>query len=261
MKQACQSSANAAVNSIGWMRAAPVEGEQVQGWFPTAVQQIWKREFEVRLEERYQERTRIARELHDTLFQGFVGASMILHSAVDELPADSPSKSSLSRALGLIYRVIDEGRNALNGLRARVDGPTDLEKALADVGDEFTPAGVQLRISVMGLPAALNPAMQEQICLIGREAVVNALRHSGATIIEADIEYLPGKLRVVIRDNGCGMDPEVIESGRNSHWGLLGMRERARSIGAQLRIWSRKNTGTEVEICVPNEPAAATASA
>jgi signal transduction histidine kinase len=93
--------------------------------------------------------------------------------------------------------------------------------------------------------------IQEQIYLIGREALVNALRHSQATIIEAAIEYLPGKLRVVVRDNGSGIDPQVLRSGRDSYWGLLGVRERARSIGAQLRIRSRRGAGTEVEISVP----------
>jgi signal transduction histidine kinase len=261
MNHTFQHSANAAVGSVGWMRAAAVEGEQVQGWFGHGGQKLWTREFDIRVEERRQERKRIARELHDTLFQGFVGASMILHSAVDELPADSPSKNSLSRALRLIYRVIDEGRDALNGLRSPVDAAKNLEKAFADVRDEFAPVGAQLRISVMGRPTALNPAVQEQLYLIGREALVNALRHSGATKIEVEIEYLPIKLRIVVRDNGSGMDPEMLESGSNSHWGLVGMRERAKNIEAQLRIWSRKGAGTEVEILLPNNLAAATTSA
>jgi signal transduction histidine kinase len=261
MNHTFQRSANAVVGSAGWMRAVAVEGEQVQGWFGHAAQKPSMREFEVRLEERRQERTRIARELHDTLFQGLAGASMILHRAVDELPADSPGKNSLSRALHLIYRVIDEGRGALNGLRSRVDAPTNLEKAFTDVGDEFTPAGAQLRISVMGRPTALNPVVQEQVYMIGREALVNALRHSGATTIEAEIEYLPSKLRVVVRDNGSGMDREMLDAGRNSHWGLVGMHERAKNIGAQLRIWSRKGAGTEVEISLPNNLAAATTPA
>jgi signal transduction histidine kinase len=261
MNHIFQRSASAAVSSVGWMQASPVQSQPAQGWLGRAAPNPWKRESEVRLEERREERTRIARELHDTLFQGFVGASMILHTAVAELPADSPSKSSLSRALNLIYRVIEEGRSALDGLRSRADEPTNLEKAFAAIGDEFTPAGKHLRISVMGRPTPLCPAVQEQVYLIGREALVNALRHSGATTIEAEIEYLPNRLRVVVRDNGSGIDPEVLEAGRNSHWGLVGMHERAKNIKAQLRIWSKKGAGTEVEISVPNDSAAATASA
>ena len=260
MNYTFQRSANAVVGTVG-MRGAAVEGDQVLGWFGHAAQKQWKSEFDVRLEARRQERARIARELHDTLFQGFVGASMILHSAVDELPADSPTKNSLSRALSLIYRVIAEGRDALDGLRSHADAPTNLEKAFADVGNEFTPAGARLRISVIGRPKALDPAVQEQVYLIGREALVNALRHSGANVIEVEIEYLPSKLRVVLRDNGSGMDPEMLESGRNSHWGLVGMHERAKKIGAELRVWSRKCAGTEVEIAVPNDLAVATSPA
>lgn len=243
--------ASEAVGSLGWTRPATVGSEHVQGCFRDAARKARERELDVRLEERGLERRRIAQELHDTLFQGFVGASMILHRAVEELPADSPSKTSLSGALRLIYQVIDEGRNILEGLRSRVDAPTNLEEAFADMKDDFTPDGPQLQISVMGRPTALNPAVQEQVCLIGREALVNALQHSGATMIEAEIEYLPSKVRVVVRDNGSGIDPGMLESGRNSHWGLVGMRERAKNIGAQLQMWSRKGLGTEVELSLP----------
>lgn len=247
MNHSFEELANAVAGSVGWAGAAAVAGQQVRGWFGNPAKEPRKRESEIRLEERRNERTRIARELHDTLFQGFVGVSMILHRAVDELPADSPSKNSLTRALRLIYRVIDEGRDALDGLRSRIEAPTNLEKAFADMRDDFAPDGPPLRISVMGRPTALHPAVQEQVYLIGREALVNALRHSGATMIEAEIEYLPSKLRVIVRDNGSGIDPQMLESGR-SHWGLVGMRERAKNIGAQLQMWSRKGAGTEVEI-------------
>jgi signal transduction histidine kinase len=261
MNHSVQNSANVAGGRVEWMRAVAVGGEQVQGWFGSNAAKRWKRELDIRSEERRQERTRIARELHDTLFQGFVGASMIVYRAVDELPADSPTRNSLSRALHVMYRVIEEGRHALEGLRSCVDAPTNLEKAFANLGDEFTAAGAQLRISVMGRPTALDPAVQEQVYLIGREALTNALRHSGARMIEVEMEYLPDRLRVVVRDNGAGMDPENFGAGRNSHWGLVGMHERAKNIGAQLRIWSRKGAGTEVEISIANHLTAATASA
>lgn len=178
---------------------------------------------------------------------------------VDQLPADSPSKSSLSRSLRLIYRAIDEVWKTLDGVRSRVDPPTNLEKAFADLGYELL-ASKQLRISVMGSPMALDPAVQEQVYLIGREALVNALRHSRATVMDVEIEYLPGRLRVVVRDNGSGIDPKTVESGRHSHLGLVGMHERAENIGAQLHIWSRKDAGTEVEISLPNDLAVTTTS-
>lgn len=133
-----------------------------------------------------------------------------------------------------------------------------LEQSLSGIRDEFTPAGgARFRIFVKGQSKPLNPEVQEQIYLIGREALVNALRHSKATDIEAEVEYLPRLVRVVVRDNGCGIDPQVVRPGRNAHWGLLGMRERAGRISAQLRIWSRPGVGTEVEISVPGQAAAA----
>lgn len=128
------------------------------------------------------------------------------------------------------------------------DAPTNLEKVFADAMGKFTPGSAQLRVFVIGRPTALNPAVQEQVYLIGREALVNALRHSGATMIEGEIEYLSSRLRVAVRDNGSGIDGQMLDSGRNSHRGFVRMRERAKSIGAQLQIWSGKGEGTEVEL-------------
>jgi signal transduction histidine kinase len=192
------------------------------------------------------------------MFQGFLGATMVLHEAVEQMPADEPSKPSLNRALLLMHRVIDEGRGALQGLRSSGIAASSLEQALSNVRGEFSPDAARLGIFAMGRPKALRPAIQEQIYLIAREALVNALRHSAATSIVAEVEYLPNKLRVVVRDNGSGIDQQVLRSGRDSHWGLLGMRERARSIGAQLRIRSRRGAGTEVEISVPGDIATET---
>jgi signal transduction histidine kinase len=226
---------------------------RVQSWFQRADQEQLNREMNLRLEERHKERARIARELHDTLLQGFLGASMQLHNAVEQMPPDSPNKPSLSRALRLIQRVLDEGRLALQGLRSPGIPAATLEQALSNLRDELTPAGPVFRIFVTGKSRAMKPDVQDQIYLIGREALVNALRHSEASSIEVEIEYLPHRLRVVVRDNGCGIDPQVVRSGRNGHWGLMGMRERAGSIGARLRIWSKPGCGTEVEIGVPGD--------
>jgi signal transduction histidine kinase len=209
------------------------------------------RELKLRLEERLKERGRIARELHDTLFQGFLGASLILQGAVEQTPADSPTKASLNRVLQLMHRVIDEGRDALHELRSSPPSSLSLEESFYGLWEELAPAGVHFRILIEGLPKTLKPAIQEQLFLIGREAILNALRHSGSSNIEAVIEYSPRRLRLVVRDDGCGVDPQVVSSGRDLHWGLQGMRERAATIGAQLRIWSRLGGGTEVEVSVP----------
>ena len=211
------------------------------------------REMSVRLEERCQERARIARELHDTLFQGFFSASMVLETAVEELPANSPSKSSLSRALQLMRRVIEEGRAALQGLRSPSIASASLEEALGHFRSEFPISSAQFRVVVTGRHQTLNPTIQEQLYLIAREALANAFHHSHATRIVAEVEYLPATLRVVISDDGRGIDPQAVRLRQNSHWGLLGMQERARNIGANLRIWSRRGLGTEVEVSISSE--------
>src|SRR5271163_2106893 len=131
--------------------------------------------------------------------------------------------------------------------------PATIEQELSGFLEEFSPCGVRCEIRVTGRPRELRPAVQEQINLIGREALVNALLHSTATRIEADIEYSPRRVRVLVRDNGCGIDQYVVQTRRESHWGLLGMRERAESIGAKLTIWSRPGAGTEVEVSVPSQ--------
>lgn len=160
-----------------------------------------------------------------------------------------------------MHRVIDEGRDALRGLRSSAIASMSLEQALSAIRDEFTVGnGIQFRTFVKGEPKTLQPAIQEQIYLIGREALVNALRHSKATCIEVEVEYLPRWLRVLVRDNGCGIDSQAARSRRDTHWGLLGMRERADSMGAKLRIWSRPGAGTEVEISVLSNIAGAAAA-
>lgn len=128
----------------------------------------------------------------------------------------------------------------------------NLEHALSVVRDAFAfHKGLELRIFVKGQPTRLCPDAQEQIYLISREAMVNAVRHCEATEVEAEVEYLRSRLRVVIRDNGCGIDPELVRAGKANLWGLGGMLERAEAIGARLRVWSRPGAGTEVEISVP----------
>jgi signal transduction histidine kinase len=200
-------------------------------------------------EERRKERLQIARELHDTLLQGCLSASMQLCLADNWLSADSPAKPVLQRALALMLKGIDEGRAALCGLRGPALPEGSLEKSLYHIQDDFAPnERARFRISILGETKTLEPAVQEQIFFIAREALLNALRHSKASSVEAEIEYLKRKLRVVVRDNGSGIDPKVLRSGGDSHWGLTGMRERAASIGAKLRIWSKRGGGTEVEI-------------
>jgi signal transduction histidine kinase len=209
-------------------------------------------EDDIRLEERFKERARIAHELHDTLLQGFLGASMLLGQAVEQTPVDSASMPTLSRALRLVRQAIDEGRAAIRGVHLVSPAGWSLEQAFSNLLSEMaTQQDLQLRIFVCGKPWTLDSAIQEQLFLVGREAVINALRHSRATEIEVEIQYLRDLLRVFVRDNGCGINPEAVQRECDSHWGLSGMRKRAENISARFGIWSRTGAGTEVWVAIP----------
>ena len=219
------------------------------------------RRLNVRFEERLAERTRIAQELHDTLLQGFLSASMQLHLAVDRMPDDAPERRSLGGVLALIRRVIDEGRNAVRGLRSSDSTVDDLEESFSRIRDELGGMReIDFRVIGEGRPRRLHPMIRDEVYRIGREALINAFRHSEATRIEVGVERESRRLRVRVRDDGKGIDAEVLRTGRDGHWGLSGMRERSERIGGRLRVWSRPGAGTEVELSVPGHVAFPSAS-
>ena len=208
----------------------------------------------MRFEERLAERTRIAQDLHDTLLQGFLSASMQLHVASDHLPSDSPAKPLVSRVLELMSQVIEEGRTALKGLRSSNNDSHDLAESFSGIQQELAPQErIDYRVTVEGVSLPLQPVIRDEVYRIGREALVNAFRHSRASDIEVVLEYGFKQLRILVRDNGCGIDPQVLRSGREGHWGISGMRERAEGIGARLKVWSRSGGGTEVELSIPSD--------
>jgi signal transduction histidine kinase len=206
----------------------------------------------LRFEERLAERTRIAQDLHDTLLQGLMSASMQLHVANDHLAEGSPAKPLVNRVMELMGQVIQEGRDAVRGLRSTSGNTDDLETAFSQIRQQLGNGEVKdYRVIVEGKPARLHPIIRDEAYRIGREALVNAFHHSQAGKIEVELEYSNKNLRIVVRDDGAGIDEQVLQSGKDGHWGLAGMRERAESIGARLRVWSRQNAGTEVELVIP----------
>jgi signal transduction histidine kinase/ligand-binding sensor domain-containing protein len=207
----------------------------------------------MRFEERLAERTRIAQELHDTLLQGFMSASMQLHVADDRLPDDSPAKPLLGRVLQLMGRVMDEGRNTVRGLRSSELVRQNLEEEFSRIQKDLAiSAQSEFRVIVEGTPRSLRPVVHDEVYYIGREALANAFRHSGATEVVLEIEYSTSHLRILVSDNGCGMDPKVLSTGRDGHWGLSGMRERAERIGGKLKVLSMPSAGTEIQLSVPS---------
>jgi signal transduction histidine kinase/ligand-binding sensor domain-containing protein len=214
-------------------------------------------EFDMRLEERVNERTRIARELHDTLLQSFHGLLLRFQAAVNLLPDRSTeAKQRLESAIDLAAQAITEGRDAVQDLRSTVVN-SDLVPALKALGEELAadegrPNCVASFIEVQGTPRNLHPILRDEIYRIGAEALRNAFRHAQARRIEVDIQYGERKFRLRVRDDGKGIDPQILhERGRTGHWGLPGMRERARRMSGSLDVWSELESGTEVELKIP----------
>lgn len=223
----------------------------VFGFYRLRLHQMTKR-MKFRFEERLAERMRVAQELHDTLLQGVISASMQLDVAVDHLPADSPVQPALRHILQIMGQVIEEGRTTLRGLRSSTEGAHNLELSFLRLPEELgVDRKTAYRVLVEGTPAPLQAIIHDEVYSIGREALVNAFRHSGASNIEVELDYTANWLKVLVRDNGCGIKPEVVRTGRDGHWGLSGMRERAERIGAKFKIMSGSDAGTEVELSVP----------
>lgn len=208
----------------------------------------------VRFEERLTERTRIAQDLHDTLLQGVFSASIHFDVANNRLPADSPAKPSMQRGMELLKQVSDEGRNTLLALRSSQSRDNDLAAALSKLRNEFVvPAHIRFRVISQGEPQALRPLLRDEVYLIAREAVFNAFRHANGGSVEVEINYVSGNLRLLVSDDGCGIDPELLRSGREGHWGLANMRERAERVGGKLEVLSRVNSGTVVQLWIPGK--------
>jgi len=153
---------------------------------------------------------------------------------------------------------ITEGRDAIQDLRAQPAVQSDLDQLLTATGQELARSEdangnpVIFRVAVEGERKDLDPIIQDEAYRIARELLRNAFRHAQAGQIEAEIRYEDRQIRVRIRDDGRGIEPEIVKAGgRGGHFGLQGMRERARQIGARLEFWSEAGAGTEVELSVP----------
>jgi signal transduction histidine kinase/ligand-binding sensor domain-containing protein len=213
----------------------------------------------VRLEERVAERERIARDLHDTLLQGFQG-SLLQFQAARNLLSRRPEEAGqiLDDAIRAAAEAIAEGRDGIQGLRSGTAVHSDLSRLLTATGQECWGAqgpngnSAAFRLTAEGPPQTLPAVLQDEIYRIGREILRNAFRHARAKRIEVEIRYDPQELRLRIRDDGIGIDPKVLgEGARPGHWGLPGIRERAKLVGANLEFWSEEGAGTEVQITVP----------
>ena len=230
------------------------------GWFLTSaallaavavsrVHRLRVAQVRARMDARMQERTRIARELHDTLLQGVLGISMQTYAASHQGSAAGPVTALLGHASQRLREIAEQSRQAVDDLRSPLPSPDSLEGALAlTLGEMELPIGMKPRIHSIGARVELRRAVQTEIERIVREAVANALQHSGADIVQVDILYQPAHFFVSISDNGRGMVPQAERAAWHGHWGIAGMRERAESIGARLRILPNAPRGTVVEL-------------
>ncbi len=232
------------------------------GSFVVAVILGWsvlRRIVELRLEARVSERTRIARDLHDTLLQSFHGVLPRFQAATIVLPErPAEAKELLERAIDQAAQAITEGRDAVQNLRSASAAADDLAVAIASLGKELvavstdqTTAPAAMTVSVEGTPRDLHPIVRDDVYRIACEAVRNAFCHASARQIEVDIRYDDRRLRVRVRDDGRGIQPAVLEGDRPGHFGLPGMRERADFIGGRLHVWSEAGLGTEIELTIP----------
>jgi signal transduction histidine kinase len=243
-----------------WFRVSCVGGFVLLLWalYQLRLQQL-ERQFGMQVEARVNERTRIARELHDTLLQSFQGLMLRFQTVGEMLPARPlDAKNALEGALDRADQAISEGRDAMTDIRASSLASRDLEKSITalmtNLSEELAAdngRSVTFRVLVEGVPRAVRPTLQDEIYRIARESLRNAFRHAQAGHIETEIMY-GESLRLRFRDDGKGIDPSVVEhGGRTGHWGLPGIRERAKHIGAQLEVWSELGAGTEVELSIP----------
>jgi signal transduction histidine kinase/ligand-binding sensor domain-containing protein len=207
----------------------------------------------VRLEERISERERIARELHDTLLQGVQGLIMRFQSVALRIPEREPLRGLMESALDRADQVLIESRDKVKDLRDVSGSGIDLSQEIAEAGQLLADGGsTEFSVTVNGSARSLHQIVREETFLIAREAMSNAFKHARAERIEVELSYQRSALRVHIRDDGAGIDTATLQAGgRADHWGLLGMRERAKRMGAHLQIYSRSNAGTEIELRVP----------
>jgi signal transduction histidine kinase len=163
----------------------------------------------------------------------------------------------MERALERADDVLREGRDRVKDLRSSPGEDQDLPAALAAAGKHLALGHTAVfRAKMMGTQRELHPIVRDEALLITREALTNAFLHADAQVIDVEIVYSHAELRVIIRDDGRGIDSEILQAGgRPGHWGLLGMRERAQKIRATLRISSSPRSGTEIDLRIPAQVA------
>lgn len=218
------------------------------------------RQLNARFQERLSERTRIAQELHDTLLQSFQGLMLRFQTVDNLLPArPDQAKTVLGDALDRADTALAESRNAIQDIRSSPSESTNIAQAINKMmaalaeGDTQQPNRTpDYAVLIEGVPKHLNPWVNAEVLRIAQESLRNAFQHAKASRIEAEVTFAESRLRIRFRDDGVGIDPEVLQKGRRlGHWGMIGLKERASRIGAKLEVWSKPGAGTELDLSIP----------
>ena len=233
-----------------WFWAVVAGALALAGWgaWRLRLRQV-RREFSLLLHER----TRLSREIHDTLLQSLVGVALQFDALAGELPASARrTREQLVRMRRQVEEHIREARHSIWNLRSPTLRRRDLAGALRSFAEQAaTPAGITVDVDVDGAPLKRVPHVEEQLLRIGQEAITNAVRHSGAQLIRVRLEYQPDEVTLSVTDDGRGFDYAGLHSEPDGHYGLVTMRERAAEIGGTLQISSATPTGTVIRAIVP----------
>jgi len=235
-----------------WFRAVCTVLTLLALWitFRLRLQQM-RRALTARFDERLAERTRMARELHDTFLQTIQGSKFVVDDGLEEPLDPERMRRALGQVSGWLAQAIEEGRAALNSLRSSTTLKNDLGPALRRSAEGgVVPNGMTVSVSVIGDVRELHPIVRDELYRIGHEAIQNAKAHSHASFLSIDLAY-GHDLVLHVRDNGVGIDPGYATRGREGHHGLQGMRERAARIKGRLTLLSSAESGTDISVIVP----------
>jgi signal transduction histidine kinase len=219
------------------------------------------RAISARFDERLAERTRMARDLHDTFLQTIQGSKLVADHALKPSTDPIGMRGALEQLSVWLERATQEGRAALNSLRTATAQTNDLTEALRRVTkDDLIPSSMAVTFSAVGDAREMHPIVRDEIYRISYEAIRNACMHSGASQLEVELRY-GHDLALRVSDNGVGIDPVIADRGKDGHFGLQGMRERTARIAGNLTLGSSSTSGTEIKLVVPGDIVFRTATA
>src|ERR1700730_2993517 len=225
---------------------------EIEAWDRNPEQRYSRQELQrILFDERLAERTRMARDLHDTLLQTIQGSNLVADDALDSSTDPIRMRRAMEQLSVWLARATQEGRAALNSLRTTTTQTNDLAEALRRVTEEsLIPSSMAVTFSIVGDAKEMHPIIRDEIYRIGYEAIRNACVHSGASRLEVELRYA-NDLALRVSDSGIGIDPAIADRGKAGHFGLQGIRERTARIGGKLNLMSSSISGTEIKLVVP----------